>query len=194
MKQFQRLNQVSRIILSVGHQRGVDSGATFFDIKEVNEALEIVGFAQSYLTELGIPVLVVPDLSLADTCDLINSMGDSYKDLAIEVHKDSAEPYNPLTMHRRVGLYAHPESVNALSIAGQMIESMKTEGAHPTSWVRPDTDSPRRRLAFIRRIKMLSFIYEAGFVQGHCYRNENQFYAKILVKSICDILGKPNYL
>lgn len=180
----ERLKRINRIILSVGHGDG-DTGAVFGQRTENAECREIVALIAQHLIKAGVSVWVVPDLSLERTIQLINSTGNRESDWAIEIHKDSSDAYNR-EMHRRMGVYAHPDAAGSFGIADRLKKEFIDMGANPhTSWSRIDTDSPRKSLAFIRRPKMLSHIIEAGFIQGE---PEPEYYADVIAEAIFRVL------
>jgi N-acetylmuramoyl-L-alanine amidase len=186
-----RLNQIKRIVLSIGHDKK-NVGA--MNVKGEQENVLVTDIAEKtkcFLEKNGVNVLLLPDIDLSTTIKNLNKECDTFSDLAIEIHKDSCgDLYNDHKMYRRVGLY-YMESDGSMSIASQMIKSMMVSGAHNTSWVRIDTDSPRKRLAFVRDTKMLSYIYEAGFIEGSNTNEENEWYAWALARSILLVLEKP---
>lgn len=188
---YERLKNVKRVLLSIGHCAGHDLGAcNDRGDNENEEATEIAWDIKSGLEAQGIECYLLPDYTLQNTCDLINKIGHIQTDMAIEIHKDSTDNYTPLSMRRRVGFYFHPKSYDADAIAANLVNVAKEMGAAKTSWTRPDTDSHHKQLAFIRQPKMLSFIYEAGFIQDINTEDERQFYASVLVKGIVHILEK----
>lgn len=187
-----RLSKINRVVLSIGHQKGKDTGAvnTKTGETENDQCTAIVGKVSELLKQNGIPVLTLPDVSLAETCNMINSRCNATTDIAFEVHKDSSDEYKPETMHRRMGVYGHPESAQSMQIARLMRDSFIASGAEPkTTWARIDTERGFT-LAFVRRPKCLSFVLEAGFIEGDNSESEQWFYAETITKAICDILEK----
>ena len=190
---FERLKNVKRIILSIGHggKKGerFDSGATANGITENDQCTILTNKLQALLVAAKVPVLVIPDFGLTKTVKYMNNVGNAYSDWAFEIHKDSAT-YNPATMHRRMGIYAHPESTQAMRIAQSMVASFQRSGANATSWARVDSDSNHGSLWFIRKPKMLSMIIEAGFIEGDCSDAENNFLAQTICEAILHELSK----
>jgi N-acetylmuramoyl-L-alanine amidase len=135
----------------------------------------------------------MPDLNLKNTIRYLNTNGNATTDLAIEIHKDAiGDTYNDAQMKRRVGLYYMRDGIGGnLRIAGAMIRTMQNIGAHPTSWIRPDTESNHKQLGFCRKTKMLSMIAELGFIEGSNATDENEWYAWALTKAILQVLEKP---
>ena len=187
----QRLKLIKRIIISIGHDPKNVGAVNNKGEKENTLATDIAKKAASYLLANGVAVWLMPDLELSATIKNLYRLGKTESDLGIEIHKDSTDIFEASKMERRVGLYYLMESAGAGNIAKTMVLSMIANGAHNTSWTRVDTDSPRKRLAFVRDTKMLSYIYEAGFIEGNNMPDENEWYAWTLTKSILTILGKP---
>jgi N-acetylmuramoyl-L-alanine amidase len=188
----ERLKRINRIVLSIGHDLK-NVGATNDNGDNENAlATDIATKAAQYLRANGLIVLLMPDLELSKTVRYLNLQGNGITDLAIEIHKDSCGSiYNDLNMERRCGLYYLAESAGSGNIARDMATHFRTTGAHVTSWARPDTDCPRKRLAFVRDTKMLAYIYEAGFIEGNNTPDENEWYAWVLCLSILNTLEKP---
>lgn len=191
-----RLESINRIILSVGHGglegEKYDPGAINLITKEKENiiAKSITDKLTSYLTKNGLAVLLLPDFGLSRTINYVNSIGDKDTDWAIEIHKDSALAYNPVTMNMRIGIYYHPISGGSKDIAEEMVSYMMKNGSDHTSWSRPDTDSRHKRLGWIREPKMLSHIIEAGFIQDDNSKNSNDLYARLIAGAICNSLEK----
>ena len=191
---MERLKPIRRIIISIGHggQKGekFDTGAVANGFTENEQCRQIAGYLVQELSRSNLPVLVVPDWGLSKSIDYINSIGNAYSDWAIELHKDSA-PYDAERMHRRCGAYFYSDDTGCAAVAKQLAEVLKTEGAHLTSWARPDTDSRFGKLGFIRNTKMLSHIIELGFIEGDNSTAENIWYAGALAKAIVNLLNPP---
>ena len=186
------LKKVKRIILSVGHDPRAVGAQNNRGEKENTLAANITNRAAAYLRANGLVVWLMPDYTLADTIKYLNIQGNTFTDLAIEVHKDSCGAlYNETNMRRRCGLYFAAESAGTGSIARAMVAVFTKEGAHPTSWVRPDTDSNHGRLGFCAKTKMIAMIAELGFIEGNNAPDENDWYAWALAKSILTILEMP---
>ena len=187
-----RLSRINRVVLSIGHQKGKDTGAVnkLTGETENDQCTAIVVKTQQLLKLNGIPTLVLPDVSLAETCNLINARCNAYTDIAIEIHKDSTDgEFNP-SMIRRMGVYGHPEASQSMQIARLIKDSFIASGAEPkTTWARIDTDRGFT-LAFVRRPKCLSFVLEAGFMQGDNSEAEQWFYAQAIAKAMCDIMER----
>lgn len=187
-----RLSKISRVVLSIGHQKGKDTGAVNKKTGETenDQCTAIAAKVQHLLKLNGIPVLTLPDMSLSETCNMINARCNTYTDIALEIHKDSSDEYKPETMHRRMGVYGHPEAAQSMQIARLIKDSFIASGAEPkTTWARIDTERGFT-LAFVRRPKCLSFIIEAGFIEGDNSEQEQWFYAHTIAKSVCDIMEK----
>jgi N-acetylmuramoyl-L-alanine amidase len=187
----QRLATIKRIIISIGHDPQ-NVGATYKSDKENTLAADIAQHTARFLLANGVKVWVMPDLELSKTVKEINKVGNRLTDMAIEIHKDSCgDDYDAERMNRRCGLYYLADSAGAGSIAKNLVLSLIANGAHNTSWARIDKDSPRKRLAFVRDTKVLTFIYEAGFIEGSNAHDENEWYAWVLTKAILNALQKP---
>jgi N-acetylmuramoyl-L-alanine amidase len=188
----ERLKRINRIILSIGHDPKSKGATNEHGENENALATDIATKAAKYLRANGLIVLLMPDLDLSQTVKYLNLQGNGITDLAIEVHKDSCGSiYNDKNMKRRCGLYYSLDSAGAGNIARNMALYFRENGAHSTSWARPDSDSPRKRLAFIRDTKMLANIYEAGFIEGENTPDENDWYAWTLCLSVLKVLEKP---
>jgi N-acetylmuramoyl-L-alanine amidase len=189
--QMERLKKIKRVILSVGHggsKSQFDTGAVANGTTENEQCRIILGYLVKELLSRNIVLLVIPDWSLQATISYINNVGVSYSDWAIELHKDSALPYNAEAMHRRFGIYYHPESAGSGPVAKAITDLMKKSGASDTSWSRADTESPRKKLAWIRQPKMLSHIVELGFIEGNNSDDENRWWAASLAEAISSLV------
>lgn len=193
---YERLESINRIILSIGHggmkdENKFDSGAVneMTNEKENTEASQIALKVAGYLRDAGLIVLLMPDFSLGRTIEIINSKGDSDTDWAFEIHKDSSTSFSTAKMGRRMGIYYHPTSKESKEIAEDMIAHLRLEGAHSTSWARPDTASNHGSLAWLRKPKMLSHLIEAGFIQDNNNEVSDNFYATVIAKTIGKMLG-----
>jgi N-acetylmuramoyl-L-alanine amidase len=185
----QRLQRINRVVLSIGHDakaKGAEANGYF----ENDLCRKIAGYLTDYLSRNSINVLLLPDYSLPDTLRYIRTQCNTITDMVIEIHKDSTEPYQKETMHRRVGLYYFDEKAGAGSIAKAMIATMITEGGHKSSWTRTDIMSNHRRLGFCRDLRHLSYIAEMGFVEGDNSDEECKWYAESLGKAIILVLDK----
>jgi N-acetylmuramoyl-L-alanine amidase len=187
-----RLQKISRVVLSIGHQKGKDTGAvnTKTGETENDQCFAIVAKIMSLLKLNGMKHLVLSDMSLTETCNYINTRCNSITDICFELHKDSFDKYDPTTMHRRMGVYGHPYASQSMQIAHLMKDSFLQSGAQADTWARVDTDRGFT-LAFVRRPKGLSFVIEAGFIEGDNSEDEQWFYAITITKAIMDILEKP---
>jgi N-acetylmuramoyl-L-alanine amidase len=185
---FERLKAVKRVIVSIGHGGGDVGAVNNRGDFENKEAYMIAYKVESQLKAMGIDVVIVPDYGLQKTCDYINRIGKAKTDIAFEIHKDSSDEYSDKTMRRRLGFYFHPKSEDADNIACALVDVAWKMGASESSWARPDTQSNHGTLAFIRQPKMLSFIYEAGFIEDLNTEVERLFYASVLVEGIAKIL------
>ena len=190
---MERLKSIKRIILSVGHGgltgEDHDSGAEVKGFNENDQCRMIAGYLCAELTKSGFAVLVIPDWGLQKSINYINSVGNTSNDWAIEIHRDSADNFNPKTMARRCGVYFLYETAGSAVVAKSIANCLITEGAHTSSWARADTESPRKRLAFIRQPKMLSHIIELGFIQDNNTEAECKWYAVALAKSLVKVLS-----
>lgn len=189
---MEKLKQIKRIIISIGHGglkgEKYDSGAVANGITENEQCRKIAGYLTTELTKSGFAVLLLPDWGLQKSINYVNAVGNTYKDWAIELHKDSSENFSKERMSRRCGLYFYPHSAGSAAVAKFVAAGLIEAGAHATTWTRPDTDSPRKRLGFIRNIKMMSHIVELGFIEDINDDNECRWYAMALAKSIGNVL------
>jgi N-acetylmuramoyl-L-alanine amidase len=184
-----RLNAMKRVIISVGHDAGARGARNAKGEWENDICRVIAKYATDYLARNGVNVWLVDDLTLPKTIELINRKGHK-TDLAIEIHKDSADNFND-AMIRRCGLYHSTYADTSRKIANLIVEKFKQNGANPkTSWVRPDSQSRFKQLAFCNATKMTAFIAEMGFIEGDNSEQECKQYAWILAKSIIQVLGK----
>jgi N-acetylmuramoyl-L-alanine amidase len=191
---FSRLKTINRIILSAGHgglgNERHDPGATSGVNTENEEVKQIILKLSAKLTSNQFTVVVLPDYGLYKTLTYLNSNYDAETDWALEIHKDSTGTFNTATMSRRTGIYYHPALPESRSIADEMVKIFKLNGAHQTSWSRPDNASNHHSLAWIRKPKMLSHLIECGFMQGNLDVNEDEFYATIIAKGVCGCVQK----
>jgi N-acetylmuramoyl-L-alanine amidase len=185
------LKKVKRVIISIGHDKTRVGAMNKRGEKENTLATDIAVKVAQYLRANGLVVWLMPDYTLADTIKYLNIQGNAYTDMALEIHKDSSDKYNEANMRRRCGLYFAAENAGAKTIASAMVNTMIKEGAHVTSWVRPDTDSNHGRLGFCAKTKMLAMIAEMGFIEGSNAPDENEWYAWALAKSILQVLEMP---
>jgi N-acetylmuramoyl-L-alanine amidase len=93
-------------------------------------------------------------------------------------------------MTQQIGIYYHPTSNGSKNIAEEMKKYMKENGAGSGSWIRSDEESNNGRLGWIRELKMLSHIIEAGFMEDDTSESSNDFYAKLIAGAICMALDK----
>jgi len=187
-----RLKKINRIIISIGHDPKAQGAQNAKGEKENTLCRTIAQHLANYLNKNGFVVWLIPDYTLAETIQYLNLHFNSFTDFALEIHKDSCgNIYNDENMHRRCGLYFEANSSGARSVADRMIQTMEDEGAHETSWVRPDTDSHHGRLGFCSRTKMLAMIAELGFIEGNNEPDECEWYAWVLTRAILMVLEKP---
>lgn len=187
------LKRVKRVILSIGHDPKAVGAENAKGEKENDLCAQITKHTASYLRANGVVVWLLPDKPLAETIKYLNIQGNAYTDIALEIHKDSFTHYNEKDMGRRCGLYYATENAGTKSIAHALINNMIKNGAHPTSWIRPDTDNGNNhsRLGFCAKTKMIAMIAEMGFIQGSNAEDENEWYAWALAKGILQILDMP---
>lgn len=187
-----RLKKIKRVILSIGHDPKAQGAANERGEKENPLCQIIAHHAASYLRANGLVVWLLPDFTLYDTIKYLNVQGNAFMDMAIEIHKDACgKIYNDQNMKRRCGLYFAAYSAGAKTIASTMVNAMEQEGAHETSWVRPDSESNHERLGFCAKTKMLALIAELGFIEGNNDPDECEWYAWALAKSILTVLDMP---
>lgn len=185
-----RMGVVNRVILSIGHDPKSVGVVNSRGEKENDIARKIAEITRDYLLLKGVNVILLEDLTLSETIAQINKIGKR-SDIAIEVHKDSfGEAWDENKMRRRVGLYYFAGSAGSQEIARGMVNHMKSKGGHDTSWVRMDTESPRKRLGFVRDTSTLSYIYEGGGIEGDNCEYENTWYGVVLGESILKVMGK----
>ncbi len=185
------LKKINRVIISIGHDKKAQGAENAKGEKENAICEKIAVRIAQYLRANDVVVLLLPDYTLADTIRTINKLGNSVTDIAFEIHKDSFEHYNEQHMNRRCGLYYASSNKSAATIAANIVNTMKTEGAHKTSWVRPDTMSNHKRLAFCKSTKMFAMIAELGFIEGKNDDNECEWYAWTFSKAILSVLDIP---
>jgi len=188
----ERLRRIKRVILSIGHDPKSQGAENRKGEKENTLCTNIALLIAEHLRANGLVVWLLPDFSLPDTIQYVNTQGNALTDIAFEIHKDSCgSAYNDQNMNRRCGLYFETNSAGAKIIAETMIGSMEYSGAHETSWVRPDTESNHKRLGFCSRTKMLAMIAELGFIEGNNDKDECEWYAWTFAKSVLMVLDMP---
>jgi N-acetylmuramoyl-L-alanine amidase len=187
------LKRVKRVILSVGHDPKNVGAQNAKGEKENTLCAKIASLAASALRANGVVVWLLPDMPLADTIKYLNIQGNAYTDIALEIHKDSFQDYVEKDMKRRCGLYYATESAGTKTIAQALVNNFIKSGAHPTSWIRPDTDNGNNhsRLGFCAKTKMIAMIAEMGFIEGSNADDENEWYAWALAKAILQVLEMP---
>jgi N-acetylmuramoyl-L-alanine amidase len=178
-----------RIVLSIGHDPKTVGATNKRGDKENSLCAAIVVATKQELLNLGVEVVVIPDLPLGATVDYINQNFTAKDVIAIEIHKDACgDIYNDKNMYRRCGFYHTKGSTKTQKICEHLTATFKKEGAHETSWTRPDDANAKTGghpfLAFCRNITITSIIAELGFIEGSNSQSENDWYAKTLAKAI----------
>lgn len=159
------LRSVSTVVLSAGHG-GSDPGACNGVHKERDQCIQIVKWMATRLQGHGIMVDVVPhQLGLNEGIRYVNARHKAGQAWALEIHRDSANGLSMEDASARCGIY-YGVTPASHAIAKDMLASMVASGAHPRSWVRPDTQSRHKKLAWIRQTHCMSHLLELGFMQG----------------------------
>lgn len=184
------LTNITQVILQAGHGQG-DPGSTYSGATENVENNQIIARLARILRFCGVDTIVNPDLNLANAIAYVNQNYTLGSQWCIEIHKDSADGIDPATLKDRVGVYYYGGDPNSQSIAEQMIQVIKNNGANALSWARPDTAGRFGRLGWIRDTKPLSHLIECGFIQDDVSDTGDEKYAKWAAQAICEALGKP---
>lgn len=179
---------IGRVILSIGHGAG-DPGAVSGNIVENTECRQICEILDRALGVAGINRVFLPDLSYVDSIKKVNQIYQP-GDWAIEIHKDSFPKYNADMMHRRMGVYYHRDSITGMNVAKTMVAAYVNDGAHKTTWTRPDSFSGHGGLGWNTMTKPMAHIIECGFVQGQNGPEEDYFYANAILHGIQAVINK----
>jgi N-acetylmuramoyl-L-alanine amidase len=159
------LRSVSTVVLSAGHG-GADPGACHGQHNERDQCIQIVDWMAARLQGHGIMVDVVPhQLGLGEGIRYVNARYPAGKAWALEIHRDSANGLNEADASTRCGIY-YGVTPASHAIAKDLLTSLLASGAHPRSWVRPDTQSRHQKLAWIRQPHCMSHLLELAFMQG----------------------------
>ncbi len=162
------MNMPPILVLAAGHG-GKDTGAVSRDFKstERDQAIRIVDRAANILNGMGVKTIIAPHHhDTHETIPWLKEQGYGWGDIwAVEVHRDSAETIKEPDASWRCGIY-RGTSTFSTKVANKYLLEMKRLGAHPTSWVRADTESGHGRLGWIRQPEALSHLVELGFMEG----------------------------
>lgn len=158
------------IVLAAGHG-DKDSGATFGQFKESEEAITIVDRVAALLKERDVNVAILPhELDLEDSIAWVNKRFKFGEAWVIEVHRDSADNLDPDDASRRCGIYTGTSS-RSIEVGTFVRQSFLRHGAHSKSWNRLHTESPRGSLGWIRQTIPAAHLIELGFMEG---RNDDE--------------------
>jgi N-acetylmuramoyl-L-alanine amidase len=178
---------IGRVIISIGHGAGDPGAVNSRGDKENTEVTQIAALLMPKLKAAGIKAVLIPDIGYVPSIQMVNQMYQP-GDWAIELHKDSFGNYNPNTMRRRCGAYYFHKSV----MGKQVAEILKTEfirnGAHMTSWARPDNFSNHGGLGWNSMTRPLAHILELGFMQDSTGPQDDEFYAEVTARGIIKVV------
>lgn len=178
--QFDLLREPEIVVLAAGHG-GDDPGNVWGGHREADETIVLTDLITGNLRAKGLRVEVVPHgEALGGAIRYVNSRFAFGQAWAVDVHRDSADSITPgsADANGRCGVYYGNSEQSRL--IGQFIRRVfLREGAHPTSWARIHTDSPRRRLGWIVHTNPVAHLLELGFLQGRRSREHMEWLARL---------------
>ena len=182
------LSRVTSVILSAGHGGG-DPGAINGIHREADQTKIIVDWMADYLRDYHVPTIIVPHaLGLSEGIAWINARFGYGNVWALEIHRDSADGLDADDASWRCGIYTGPSAASR-DVGSFLRTSMIKHGAHAKTWVRSDTESRHKRLAWIRQPKPLSHLLELGFMEGDNRAAHLQRLAQMAAKAVAEAVG-----
>ena len=153
------------IVLAAGHGGG-DSGATFGNFKERDQAIVIVDRMAALLTARGVSVVIAPHTHDTDvSIPWVNQRYPFGSAWVIEVHRDSASGLGADDASRRCGVYTGTSS-RSIEVGAFVRLAMLRHGAHARTWNRLHTQSGHGSLGWIRQTIPAAHLLELGFMEG----------------------------
>ena len=166
------------IVLAAGHG-GSDSGATFGEFKERDEAIVIVDRMAALLRARGVSVIIAPHEDDTDvTITWVNNRYDFGEAWVIEVHRDSASGLDPDDASRRCGIYTGT-STRSIEVGAFIRQALQRHGANNKTWSRTHTESRFGSLGWIRQTTPAAHLIELGFMEGRNDDDHLNFLARI---------------
>jgi hypothetical protein len=171
------LKSPTKIVLAAGHG-GSDSGATFGNHKERDQAIVIVDQIAALLSARGVDVVVAPHADDTDvTIPWVNQRYAFGSAWVIEVHRDSASGLSEDDASRRCGVYTGTSS-RSIAVGEFIRQSFLRHGAHGNSWSRLHTSSRHGGLGWIRQTTPAAHLLELGFMEGKNDANHLKFLSR----------------